>query len=161
MRPTPSTRALAAIIRDLSQTRDGATYFAERVWGVSLRYNLGDGHALVGRSVPDFVLVDGTRVGALLRDGPGLLLDFATDAPLQALASRWQGRVSYISGAAENQLGLSAVLIRPDGFVAWARESAGDNEGAAQAASYWFGEPETSEGDAGRHVATTVSRSQR
>ncbi|BAC52663.1 bll7398 [Bradyrhizobium diazoefficiens USDA 110] len=41
MRPTPSTRALQAIIRDLIETRDGATYFAERVRGVSLRYDLG------------------------------------------------------------------------------------------------------------------------
>jgi hypothetical protein len=41
MRPTPSTRALAAVIRDLIETGDGATYFAERVWGVSLRHDLG------------------------------------------------------------------------------------------------------------------------
>ena len=76
MRPTPSTRALAAIIRDLIGTRDGATYFAEKVWGMSLRYDLGGSHPLVGRSVPDFNLSDGTRVGELTRDGQGLLLDF-------------------------------------------------------------------------------------
>ena len=44
MRPTPSTRALEAIIRDLIATPDGATYFAEKVWNVSLRYDLGDKH---------------------------------------------------------------------------------------------------------------------
>jgi hypothetical protein len=44
MRPSPSSRALEAIIRDLIDTRDGATYFAERVWGVSLRYDLGGRH---------------------------------------------------------------------------------------------------------------------
>ena len=54
MRPTPSTRALEAIVRDLIETRDGATYFAERVWGVSLRYDLGGDHPLMGRSAPDF-----------------------------------------------------------------------------------------------------------
>ena len=42
MRPTRHARALEAIVRDLIDTRDGATYFAERVWGVSLRYDLGD-----------------------------------------------------------------------------------------------------------------------
>jgi 2-polyprenyl-6-methoxyphenol hydroxylase-like FAD-dependent oxidoreductase len=141
MRPTPSTRALEAIIRDLIKTGDGATYFAERVWGVSLRYDFGGSHPLVGRTVPDFQLGDDTRVGHLLRDGRGLLLDFATDAPLQALANRWLGRINYISRDAENRLGLSAVLVRPDGFVAWASDNAADDEGIVQAASHWFGEP--------------------
>ena len=76
MRPSRSARALEAIIRDLIDTRDGATYFAERVWGVSLRYDLGDSHPLVGRSVPDFELLDGARIGELLRKGKGLFLDF-------------------------------------------------------------------------------------
>lgn len=40
MRPSRSTRALEAIIRDLIETRDGATYFAERVWGVSCAVSL-------------------------------------------------------------------------------------------------------------------------
>jgi 2-polyprenyl-6-methoxyphenol hydroxylase-like FAD-dependent oxidoreductase len=141
MRPTPGTRALAAIIRDLIETRDGATYFAERVWGVSQRHDLGGSHPLVGRSVPDFGLVDGTRPGSLLRDGRGLLLDFAPGAPLRMVADRWAGRIGYVSGDAENRLGLSAVLVRPDGVVAWAGEPAGDDEGAARAASRWFGEP--------------------
>jgi hypothetical protein len=90
MRPTPSTRALEAVIRDLVGTRDGATYFAEKLWGVSLRYDLGGAHPLVGRSVPDFALASGTRTGQLLRGGGGLLLDFAPGAPLQAFAKRWR-----------------------------------------------------------------------
>jgi 2-polyprenyl-6-methoxyphenol hydroxylase-like FAD-dependent oxidoreductase len=53
MRPSRNSRALEAILRDLIDTRDGATYFAERVWGVSLRYDLGNEHPLVGRSCPD------------------------------------------------------------------------------------------------------------
>ena len=63
----PSSRALAQIVRDLIDTRDGATYFAERVWGVSLRYDLGSEHPLLGRSCPDFELADGSRLGDLLR----------------------------------------------------------------------------------------------
>jgi 2-polyprenyl-6-methoxyphenol hydroxylase-like FAD-dependent oxidoreductase len=141
MRPTPSTRSLEAIIRDLIETRDGATYFAERVWGVSLRYDLGGGHPLVGRSVPDFELADGTMVGALLRDGNGLLLDFNPDAPLRSVASRWSGRFNYVASAAKDRLGLSAVLVRPDGFVAWATDAVSDGEGVAQAAARWFGGP--------------------
>jgi 2-polyprenyl-6-methoxyphenol hydroxylase-like FAD-dependent oxidoreductase len=142
MRPTRSSRALEAILRDLIDTRDGATYFAERVWGVSLRYDLGGVHPLVGRSAPDFELVDGTKLGELMRIGKGLLLDFDASAPLQALASRWSGKVKYVASDAKDRLGLSAVLVRPDGFVAWAGEATPDLEEAAQAALRWFGEPD-------------------
>jgi 2-polyprenyl-6-methoxyphenol hydroxylase-like FAD-dependent oxidoreductase len=142
MRPSRSSRALEAIIRDLIDTRDGATYFAERVWGVSLRYDLGGGHPLVGRSAPDFELVDGTRLGELLRNGKGLWLDFDSSAWLRALAGRWADRINYVGGDAKDRLGLSAVLVRPDGFVAWAGEGAPDHEEVAQVTSRWFGAPE-------------------
>jgi 2-polyprenyl-6-methoxyphenol hydroxylase-like FAD-dependent oxidoreductase len=142
MRPTRSTRALEAIIRDLIDTPDGATYFAERVWGVSLRYDLGGSHPLVGRSAPDVELADGVRLGDFLRTGKGLLLDFDARAPLQALATRWSGRIAYVAGDARDRLGLSAMLVRPDGFVAWAVEGAPDPEDAAKAAARWFGNPE-------------------
>ena len=142
MRPSRSSRALEAIIRDLIDTPDGATYFAERVWGVSLQYDLGGSHPLVGRSAPDFELADGTRLGDHLRDGRGLLLDFDARAPLRALATRRRGRVAYVACDAEDRLGLSAVLVRPDGVVAWAVEAAPDLEQAAQAASRWFGGPD-------------------
>lgn len=140
MRPSRSTRALEAIIRDLIETRDGATYFAERIWGVSLRYELGGKHPVVGRSVPDFALADGRRTGELLREGKGLLLNFSADASLEALAGRWNGRISYVAGNAIDQLGLSTVLVRPDGIVAWATESVPDKEEFARAAARWFGE---------------------
>ena len=140
MRPAASSRALAAIVRDLIDTRDGATYFAERVWGVSLRYDLGDDHPLVGRSAPDFALADGTSAGQRLRTGKGLLLDFDARAPLRALADRLSVRLDYVAADAEDRLGLSAVLVRPDGVVAWAAEGEPDLEAAARAASCWFGE---------------------
>jgi hypothetical protein len=142
MRPSRSSRALEAIIRDLIDTRDGATYFAERVWGVSLRYDLGGSHPLVGRSAPDFELLDGTKLGELLRNGKGLLLDFDARAPFQALASRWNGRITYVATDAKDRLGLCAVLVRPDGFVGWAADAVPNLEEAAQAASRWFGETE-------------------
>ncbi len=142
MRPSRASRALQAIIRDLIDTRDGATYFAERVWGVSLRYDLGGGRPLVGRSAPDFELVNGTKLGDLLGKGKGLFLDFDVRAPLQTLASRWSGRIAYVVGDAKERLGLSAVLVRPDGVVAWASEAVFNDEEVAQAASRWFGEPE-------------------
>ncbi|WP_027214762.1 FAD-dependent monooxygenase [Burkholderia sp. WSM2232] len=148
MRPTQSTRALEAIIRDLIETRDGATYFAERVWGVSLRYDPGSGHPLAGRSVPDFELVDGTKVGSLLREGKGLLLDFDTLASLEALTSHWRERVTHVAGDVRDRLGLRAVLVRPDGFVAWASETVPDDEEVIRALSEWFGEPADAGGSA-------------
>jgi hypothetical protein len=142
MRPSRSSRALEAIIRDLIDTRDGATYFAERVWGVSLRYELGDDHPLVGRSAPDFALADGRRLGELLRTGRGLLLDFDARPSLQALARRWIGRINLVAGEPEDRLGLSALLVRPDGIVAWAGGKPPDLEDAARATVRWFGEPD-------------------
>jgi 2-polyprenyl-6-methoxyphenol hydroxylase-like FAD-dependent oxidoreductase len=142
MRPTRSSRALEAIIRDLIDTRDGATYFAERVWGVSLRYDLGGSHPLVGRSAPDFELVDGTKLGELLRTGRGLLLDFDARSPLRVLANRWRDRITYVASDARDRLGLSALLVRPDGFIAWAAEATANHDEAAQAAEQWFGQPE-------------------
>jgi 2-polyprenyl-6-methoxyphenol hydroxylase-like FAD-dependent oxidoreductase len=139
MRPSRSTRALEAIVRDLMDTRDGATYFAERVWGVSLRYDLGNAHPLVGRSAPDFELLDGTKLGELLRNGRGLFLDFDLRAPFRALASGWKDRITYVASDAKDRLGLSAVLVRPDGVVAWASEGDSDPEEAARAALRWFG----------------------
>jgi 2-polyprenyl-6-methoxyphenol hydroxylase-like FAD-dependent oxidoreductase len=132
----PDSRALLAIVRDLIDTRDGATYFAERVWGVSLRYDLGDEHPLVGRSCPDFEFEDGTRVGTLLREGSGLLLDF--DRALQVLDGLWGDRVRYVASAAKDRLGLRALLVRPDGFVAWASDTVPSPEAVTRAAARWF-----------------------
>ena len=140
MRPSRSSRALEAIIRDLIDTRDGATYFAARVWGVSLRHDLGEGHPLVGRSAPDFELVEGTRLGELLRTGRGLLLDFDARTSLQTLVSRWNGRIDYVAGDVKQRLCLRAVLVRPDGIVAWAADDALKDDDAAGAASRWFGD---------------------
>lgn len=138
MRPDPQARALQAIVRDLIDTRDGATYFAERVWGVSVRYDLGQEHPLVGRSCPDFELPDGTRLGALLRGGTGLLLDFDSQMPLRPLDGHWGDRVRFVGCQVEHRLGLCAVLVRPDGFVAWATDTPPRAEEVTRAAARWF-----------------------
>ena len=139
MRPAPASRALEAILRDLIDTRDGATYFAQRVWGVLLRYDLGERNALTGRSVPDFELANGTTPGELLQQGKGLLLDFDGRASLAALAQRYNDRITYVASSATNPLDVNAVLVRPDGVVAWAGEGEPNVDEVAQAASRWFG----------------------
>ena len=140
MRPSPSSRALEGIVRDLIETPDGATYFAERVWGVSLRYDLGEDHPLVGRSVPDFALNAGLRAGALMRDGKGLLVDFTSSPSLRDLTQRWPARIGYGAGTAQDEMGLQAVLVRPDGIVAWASDTVPDEAALGRAATRWFGD---------------------
>jgi hypothetical protein len=124
-------------------TRDGATYFAERVWGVTIRYDLGSEHPLAGRSCPDFELDDGTRVGALLRTGDGVLLDFDPLSPLKALDGRWGEHVRYVACQVKDRLGLSAALVRPDGFVAWASDATPRLEDVVRAATRWFASAES------------------
>lgn len=143
MRPSASSRALEAVIRDLIGTRDGATYFAERVWGLGLRYDLGATHPLVGRSVPDFALPDGGRVNAHLRAGQGLMLDFEGTAALRAFASRWSDRIAYLAPGTRERLGLGAALVRPDGVIAWACEGEAALEEVRPVATRWFGEPDS------------------
>ncbi len=140
MRPSPGSRALAAIVRDLVETRDGATYFAERVLGVGLRYDLDVGHPLVGRSVPDFQLRDGTRLAEHLRSGRGLLLDFGASVSLGTLAARWHGRMVYLEASSDEHMEVGALLVRPDGIVAWACDGT-PNDDFERAAKDWFGAP--------------------
>jgi 2-polyprenyl-6-methoxyphenol hydroxylase-like FAD-dependent oxidoreductase len=139
MKPSPQAGALYAIIRDLMNTRDGATYFAGRIWGISTHYNLGGDHPLTGYSVPNFELEDGTMIGELMNDGKGILLDFDRNASLETLGSEYGDQIKYISGGAKEQLGLSALLIRPDGVVVWASDQHFDLEEVKQAAVIWFG----------------------
>jgi hypothetical protein len=90
--------------------------------GRSLRYDLGGGHPLVGRSAPDFELADGRRLGELLANGKGLLLDF--DAAAASSACKPLERSDHLCRKRrQGSAGLSAVLVRPDGFVAWAGET--------------------------------------
>ena len=127
MRPDSNARALNAILHDLMDTRDGATYFAGRVWGLTTRYDLGGDHPLVGHSVPNFEFEDGTTIGELMRDGRGVLLDFSGNASLENLARGYRDRINFVSGLAKEQLGLSTALIRPDGFIAWASDNEPDD----------------------------------
>jgi 2-polyprenyl-6-methoxyphenol hydroxylase-like FAD-dependent oxidoreductase len=138
MRPSPHARALNAVVRDLMNTRDGATYFAGRVWSVDTHYDLGGDHPLVGYSVPNFEFEDGARIGELMHDAQGILLDFDMNASLKALANEYGHRMKYVSGRAKEQLGLSAVLIRPDGTIAWASDGEPDEQPIRQAVALWF-----------------------
>jgi len=148
MRPHSHAPAIQGLIRDLMGTRDGTTYVFERMSGLSIRYDLGSEQPLAGRNAPDLRLEDGTRLGDLMQDGRGVALDFSTGRRLHGSAMGFQGRIRYVAGPARNDLGLGAVLVRPDGTVAWAGDRDPDRAAFEQAASRWFGSP-ASTGDTG------------
>jgi 2-polyprenyl-6-methoxyphenol hydroxylase-like FAD-dependent oxidoreductase len=139
MRPNPHSRAIAGVIRDLIDTRDGTSYFAQKISGVSLRYDLPGNHPLIGRSAPDFEFEDGSRLGSLLHDGTGLLVDFTANERLRMLSQKWSGRVKYAAPKTKDSKGLTALLVRPDGFVAWATDSEPDSAALEEAMLRWFG----------------------
>jgi 2-polyprenyl-6-methoxyphenol hydroxylase-like FAD-dependent oxidoreductase len=139
--------AVYALIRDLIDTTDGTNLFIDRIWGLSQRYNLGDGeahaHPLVGCSAPDFELHDGSRLGPKLEGGRGLLVDFEDDVALKELvvSGKYEARVDYVSVGAKDRRGLRALLVRPDGVVAWVAEDnvKPDVDAVKAALAQWFG----------------------
>jgi len=143
MRPDPHAHAIANVIRDLINTREGTSYFVEKISGVSLRYDLPGDHPLIGRSVPDFEFEDGTRLGILLEDGIGLLLDLSGKEELASLKDNWIGRMKYVAAAAKDAKGLAALLVRPDGFVVWATDANTEPDWITleDTLSRWFGKP--------------------
>lgn len=139
MRPDPHARAIASVVRDLIQTRDATTYFVDKISGMSMRYRLPGDHPVIGCSAPDFELEDGIRLGAHLQHCKGVLLDFVESDELRALGQTWKGRLKYISSSVKDSKGLTALLVRPDGFVAWATDLRPDESEARKSIERWFG----------------------
>ncbi|KAK1772062.1 FAD binding domain-containing protein [Phialemonium atrogriseum] len=139
--------AVRALIRDLIDTTDGTNLFIDRFWGLSLRYKLGDdeahAHPVVGCSAPDFELLDGSRLGPKLEGGRGLLVDFEDSTVLKELVigGKYEARVEYLGVGAKDRRDLRALLVRPDGVVAWAAEDNVDPDvdAAKTALEQWFG----------------------
>ncbi|MGW4906323.1 FAD-dependent monooxygenase [Streptomyces sp. NPDC004270] len=143
MKPGPNAPALRQLVHDLMSTTDGTTHVYRKTSGLFNRYDLGGEQPLIGRTAPDFRFEDGTRLGELLRQGQGVVLDFSTDRALQVAAKGWEDRIHYAAGPARDDLGLGAALIRPDGVVAWASEPAPERDAFEQAAAQWFGAPQS------------------
>ena len=106
--------------------------------GSDVRYDVGDDHRLSGYLVPDLTLDDGRRVASLLHTARPVLLDLCGGAAA-AGAHGWADRVDIV----EAQLagGPAALLIRPDGYVAWAADDFGsaDADNLRAALTRWFG----------------------
>ena len=114
------------------------TQLAALIHGLDIAYDFGEGHPLLGRRMPDLDLdtADGpTRVYTLLHDAKPLLLDFGEPARIDI--APWADRVRLVEARFAGAWELpvlgevtppSAVLIRPDGHVAWV--GAGNRRGA-------------------------------
>ncbi|HKT01517.1 MAG TPA: FAD-dependent monooxygenase [Rugosimonospora sp.] len=140
MRGDADSRALRGVVTDFLGTRDGATYYVTRISGLWQRYDLGDGHPLVGAAVPNLRLHDGTRLADHTHEGRALLVDLAGDDQVAALAKPYAGRLELVRGGADGA-GVSGLLVRPDGFVAWASaEGTSDPAGLEAALTRWLGD---------------------
>lgn len=131
-----------------------AAHLAELLAGSDTRYDVGDDHHLSGRLVPDFsVTTDGTRmrIADLLHTARPLLIDGTGVAA--AVAEEWRDRIEIVSGAitlTESNRSVdtasgpdiastpAAMLLRPDGYVAWAADDA-SADGLHRALTRWFG----------------------
>ena len=146
MRGDAGSRALRNLLTDFFDTRDGATYYVKRASGLWPRYAFADlesNHPLVGAMAPKLRLDDGTWLGDHAHTGRTLLVDLAGDDRLSTLAKPFAGRLDLVRGNAEGS-GLSGLLVRPDGFVAWASaERASDLAGLRAALSRWLGDRAT------------------
>ncbi|MFH9424636.1 FAD-dependent oxidoreductase [Streptomyces sp. NPDC017529] len=140
MRGDAKSAALREVVADLLGTRAGTTYAVKKISGVTQRIDLPGDHPLVGRFVPDLWLRDGSRLADHGHGGGFLLLDRTPDGAFARLAAAWAGRVSSVIDAPAAPTG---VLVRPDGVVAWASDTA-DVAGVAglEAALHrWAGVP--------------------
>ena len=141
--------AVRDIVADLLSIDDARTRIAGRISGLDIHYDLGEGHPQLGRRMPDLDLVtaDGpVRVFALLHQARPVLLNLAEPGGLDV--TPWAGRVRLVDAEYDGAWELpvlgevtapTAVLIRPDGHVAWVGE--GTDLGLADALTTWFGPP--------------------
>ncbi|HEX5656882.1 MAG TPA: FAD-dependent monooxygenase, partial [Polyangiales bacterium] len=134
------TKALRATITELLKLDEPRKRYAGMLSGLDIHYDLGAGHALLGRRMPDLELAiaDGPRrVYTLLHAARPVLLNFGAplDASVKQVAARYDGAWELpVLGAVPAP---AALLIRPDGHVAWVGD--GTDLGLRDALRSWFG----------------------
>ncbi|MFC4946315.1 FAD-dependent monooxygenase [Pseudonocardia sp. GCM10023141] len=138
LRPGAHVTALRQVLQELLGSPDNVRHISELTSSADVRYDMGGAgdHDLIGRFLPDLPL--GTsRVAEVLRDGRPRLLDLAGRADLVAVAEAWHDRVA-VTVATSPDAPADAVLVRPDGHVAWAGADPVELEAALHT---WFGAP--------------------
>jgi 2-polyprenyl-6-methoxyphenol hydroxylase-like FAD-dependent oxidoreductase len=148
-RPDDRSRALGEIVTELLGMDEPRRRLAGMISGLDIHYDLGEGHPLLGRRMPDLDLVKANgplRVFTLLHDARPVLLNLGEPSSFDI--TRWADRVQLINAKYDGTWelpalgavpGPAAVLIRPDGYVAWVGDST--QLGLADALTTWFGPP--------------------
>jgi 2-polyprenyl-6-methoxyphenol hydroxylase-like FAD-dependent oxidoreductase len=148
-RPDERIKALVDVVSELARMDEPRKRLAGIISGLDIHYDLGEGHPLLGRRMPDLDLVtaDGPlRVFELLHDARPVLLDLGEPGGFDI--APWADRVQLIDASYNGEWELpvlgavtapTAVLIRPDGYVAWVGDRTG--LGLPEALSTWFGPP--------------------
>jgi flavin-dependent dehydrogenase len=149
LRPDERTKALLAVVSELASMDEPRKRLAGQISGLDIHYDLGEGHPLLGRRMPDLDLVtaDGPlRAYELLHGARPVLLNL--DEPGGFDIAPWAGRVQLVDAAYAGAWELPvigtvsapmAVLIRPDGYVAWVGKAT--DPGLVDALTSWFGPP--------------------
>lgn len=137
--PGPEIAALRKLFTELLQLPGVGEHMAHLLAGSDVRYDTDDGHPLAGRLVPDLALSDGRRMSELLHQGRPVLLDLS-GAGVGDAADGWTDRVDVVVGESAG-VEACALLIRPDGYVAWAADTfePEDEERLRGALQRWFG----------------------
>ena len=127
-RPGPEVTALRELFSELLTEPDIVRHLSDLLSGADNHYTLGaDVHPLVGRWVPDFGVAStgGTqRVAELARDGRPVLLDLTERGAVAAAVTDIADRLTLAAGRPVGEIAATAVLVRPDGYVAWASSQA-------------------------------------
>ena len=128
----PGPQAVRRLVSELMDFEDVNRYLIEKITAIGVRYDFGEGHELLGRRLRDVGLKRG-RLYELMHGGRGLLLDQTG----RLSVAGWADRVDHVVDVSE-ELDVPAVLLRPDGHVAWAGEDQRDLLGRLPK---WFGAP--------------------
>jgi len=124
VRPGTEVTALRGLFSELLEDPNNAKRLSDLLSGNDNRYDVGpEAHPLVGRWVPDFAVVSGgatQRVAEVARSGRPLLIDLTEGAVVAAADTDIADRLTVVAGRPTGDVAATALLVRPDGYVAWA-----------------------------------------
>lgn len=130
MSTEPGPRAVRRLLSELMEFDEVNRRLTEKIIAIGVRYDFGEGHDLLGRRLRDIGLKRG-RLYGLMHGGRGLLLDQTG----RLSVAGWADRVDHVVDVSE-ELDVPAVLLRPDGHVAWVGE---DQQDLIDRLPQWFG----------------------
>jgi 2-polyprenyl-6-methoxyphenol hydroxylase-like FAD-dependent oxidoreductase len=146
-RPGLEITALRELFAELLTDTDNVRRISDLQSGADNRYAMGDTnvepHPLVGRWVPDFGVATAAksrRIAELARDGRPLLVDLTESGSVAAAFTGTRDQLNVAAGRAVGQIAATALLVRPDGYVAWASSrTKPELDGLRGALKRWFG----------------------